>query len=86
MPTRERRLAELARAQASPGTEVALVPLYVTPQAAEALEEACAHLQQNPRLYRDVELALMHLQRGKYGPLTALLGALVGHEDEEHAS
>jgi hypothetical protein len=92
MPTRERRLAALARAAATADAQATpedaeLVPWYINAQAAAAIDEACRQLRQNPHLYRDVELALMHLQRGKYGPLTDLLQALVGKDEPEaHAN
>lgn len=59
----------------------AQVPLMVSQGAADALAEVCARLRENPRLYRDIELYLMKIQRGTTGLLTELLAALVGNLD-----
>lgn len=77
MPTRERRLAELAKEQTQLGADVALVPLYVSPAVAEAFTELSVALRTTPRLYHDCELWLRRIQRTKDGALTDLLTALV---------
>jgi hypothetical protein len=66
--------------QARPGREVSRIPLYLTPAAAEALGRLQATLRTDVRLYHDVELALWRIQRGKVGPLSDALAALVGKE------
>lgn len=68
--------------QALVGTEVDLIPLYVTREVADAL----AHLQQalrtDARLYRHVELMLGRMQPlTTHGPLTDCLRVLVGTND-----
>jgi hypothetical protein len=62
------------------GREGGRIPLYLTPPAAEALERLQSILRTDVRLYHDVELTLARLQRGKVGPLTEALAALVGKE------
>jgi len=59
------------------------VLLVLTPRAADALEKARQTLRENSRLYHDCELFLWKLQRTKQGPLTALLAALVGVENNQ---
>lgn len=78
MPTRERRLAELAKEQTQLGADVALVPLYVSPAVVEALVALRAALIENHRFSHDCELWFQRLQRRKDGPLTDVLAALVG--------
>lgn len=59
-----------------------VVALCVSPQVAEALEILLHTLRTQARLYHDVELSLQRLQRGRTGPLTDFLAAVVGPVDQ----
>ena len=77
------RAPSAAEAQIPLGAASDRALLVLTPRAADALEKARQTLRENSRLYHDCELFLWKLQRTQQGPLTDLLAALVGVENNQ---
>jgi hypothetical protein len=63
-----------------PAAALGLVPLCASRAVAEALDALQHALQANPHFYRDMELAMLKVQRTQPGPLTDVLAAWVGHK------